>query len=129
MAYRKLHDGDLVRVVDIKNRYHGYDAIVIDAQQNYARVQIAVGLMSAALLESSCIDVLNRNLLVRHSTYAFIKDGRVDHEAKRIHDEIMMETSKEDKAVDNAYDGYYDDWSFEDLIYRIRELEYQVNDL
>lgn len=125
MAYRKLIHGDLVRIVDITNGYHGCDAVVIDAQENYARVQINVG--RGDQLESRCIDVPNRNLLVRHSEYYCIVDGRIDHEAKNRHNQKLRSNWNENN-VDSDDECKYDDWDRKDLIERIKELEIELDE-
>ena len=124
MAYRKLRDGDLVRIVDITNGYHGCDAVVIDAQENYARVQINVGRTDR--LESRCIDVPNRNLLVRNGEYYFIVDGRIDHDAKLQHDQ-KLKSHWNDRNVDTEPECPYAHWDRDELIEKIKELEEELD--
>lgn len=121
MAYRKLYHGDLVRIVDITNGYHGCDAVVIDAQEHFARVQINVGRTDR--LESRCIDVPNRNLLVRHSEYHFIVDGRIDHDAKHKYEQIRHTEYNKRNMVDSEPECPYAYLDRDELIEKIKELE------
>lgn len=116
MAYRKLKAGDLVRIVDVTNGLHGCDVVVIDAQEHYSRVQFYGD-------GTRCYDIPNRNLLVRHSEYYFINDGRIDHKAKRIHDEQLQHKYVERNDVDEDTECEYADWTHEDLVERIKDLE------
>lgn len=85
MAYRKLEDGDLVRIVT--GEWKGYNAVVIDVDagvvdgprnkvRNIARVQIGEN------GKTVCTYVFHDKLLIRHEpwTHRAIVDGRVDHD-------------------------------------------------
>lgn len=121
MAYRKLFVGDLVRVVDINHGLHNMDVVVIDAQEKYARVQYSEN-------GTRCFDIPNRNLLVRHSAYHHIVDGRIDHDAKRQHDEKLRSEWNDRNVVDTEDECPYDDWDREDLIERINQLEKELDE-
>lgn len=120
MAYRKLFVGDLVRVSDSNHSLHGMDVVVIDAQENYARVQYSNN-------GSQCFNIPNMNLMVRHG--GFIVDGRIDHEAKRQHDEKLRYEWSIRNEVDTEDECPYDDWDREDLIERIKKLESQLDEI
>lgn len=122
MAYRKLFVGDLVRVVDITSRLHGRDVVVIDPHETYARVQYSNE-------GTRCYDIPNRNLLVRDSAYYHIVDGRIDHEAKRKHDEKLRSEWNDRNVVDTEDECPYDGWDREDLIDRIKQLEQQIEEI
>lgn len=126
MAYRKLYVGDLVRIVDIKSGFHGANAVVIRADEIYSRVQINVGRTDR--LESRCIDVPNENLLVRHSDYYFINDGRVDHDSKAQYENKRKEEFY-NRNVDEERECAYDGWDREDLIERLIELERELDEI
>ena len=73
MAYRKLVEGDLVRITN-GGEYHGRDAIVIDAEKQMARVQVRIG--RGGEMSAECLWVRNDNLLVREDNQ--VTDGRID---------------------------------------------------
>lgn len=117
MAYRQLYVGDLVRIVDINHPMHGFDVVVIDAHEHYARVQFNQG-------NTQCYNIPNKNLLVRDSPYYFIVDGRIDHAARALHQESLRR-----EVVDSVVDDdecEYDGWDRDDLIERIKELEREI---
>lgn len=120
MAYRKLLDGDLVRVVDINSSLHGLDVVVIDANKDYARVQFNDD-------GTRCFDIPNRNLLVRDSAYHFIVDGRIDHEAIRKHDDEIRSKYLQRNMVDDEEECEYDSFSRLDLIEKLKELQGTVD--
>lgn len=76
MAYRKLKDGDLVRVVDGSD-VHGYNGVVIDAGERSSYVQVNISRHKDAPV-SKCKTILNNWLMIRNSPSEFIVDGRVD---------------------------------------------------
>lgn len=122
MAYRKLRDGDLVRIVDINNGLHGLDVVVIDAQETFARVQLHGG------EATRCYDIPNKNLLVRNSEYYFIVDGRIDHEAKYQHDENLRSSWNKRNVVDSEPECPYHYWDREELIEKLKELEKELDE-
>lgn len=116
MAYRKLRDTDLVRIIGGE---YGYNGVVLDAGELVSYVQVQFG------DSCECMVIPNKRLLIRHG--GFIKDGQVDHEAKRLYDEQRAASFKSrnvgDVAFDNEEECEYDGWDREDLIERIKELE------
>lgn len=122
MAYRKLFVGDLVRAVDINHSLHGLNVVVIDAQDKYARVQFHKN-------DTECHNIPNGKLLIRHG--GFIVDGRIDHEAKRQHDEKLRHEwvirNDDEDDVDDEDECPYDDWDREDLIEKIKKLEKELD--
>lgn len=130
MAYRKLKFGDHVRIVDINSAYHGRDAIVIDEiNEHWNRVQLNASRIAveSVFAESECIDVPNKNLLVRDSEYYFIKDGVLDHQAKSLASFTRSEQVK--SFVDSEEECEYDHWDREDLIQEIKELKERLDEV
>lgn len=88
MAYRKLVVGDLVRVVD-RGPNHGRDAVVVEASQsNVVKIQMVFGRTSKRIKEKSWVN--QKHLLIRHSEYEFIFDGKLDEEARKSYHELKQ---------------------------------------
>lgn len=101
---------------------HGFNVVVIDAREHYARVQFNNG-------STQCYDIPNRNLLVRHSEYYFINDGRIDHDAARKHHDKIRSSYNDRNVVDTEDECRYDDWDREDMIDKIKELENKIESM
>lgn len=116
MAYRKLHDLDLVRVVN-GGDHHGRDAVVLDAGELSSYIQIQGS--------NICFVINNTKLLVLDNPNQFIIDGRIDHEAKRkwIDDQQSRNYNFD---VDDEEECEYDYWDRSDLIDRIKQLEREL---
>lgn len=130
MAYRKLKFGDHVRIVDKDSAYHGRDAIVInEINEHWNRVQLNQGRSAVEFVstETECIDIPNKNLLVRDSEYHFIKDGVLDHQAKSLASFTRSEQVK--SFVDHEDVCEYDHWDREDLIREIKELKERLDEV
>ena len=87
MAYRKLKDGDLVRIT-YKGKYHGRDGVVIAANEGFSRVQVNTG--RAGTPKSECVNIPNKYILVRNDVNNFIVDGRVDIAAQDKYNEQVQ---------------------------------------
>lgn len=83
MAHRELKDLDRVRIVD-KGEFHGYNAVVIDADGISAKVQTHNG------ENAVCKWYLASDLIIRHSECEYIFDGQYDADA---HERFKAEMS------------------------------------
>lgn len=113
MAYRKLVDGDLVRITD-KN-HSGRNAIVIESGETMSRVQIHSWSHLHTPEPSVCVIIDNDKLMVRHEPNGYIIDGRIDHDKKSAFDKIardqdlyLSEEPEEDEFDDVDRDGLID---------------------
>jgi hypothetical protein len=119
MAYRKLVDGDLVRIIG--GEWHGFDAVVIDAGESSSRVQ--VGGADWGQQRAVCFHVRNNHLLIRDEPNGFIVDGRVDTKAQdEYHERLRLITPPYNDDEEDEY-SQYEDWTNTDLIDKIISLE------
>lgn len=125
MAYRKLYDGDLVRIVGKGQVYSGKNAIVINAGEFSTRVQLHTWEhLGNACSEVICETVVNKNLLIRNEPHGYIIDGRIDHEKKSAFEVRRVVTYHDDYEEEDECE--FDDYDRDDLIDMIVKLRNDV---
>lgn len=124
MAYRKLVDGDLVRITGKYVDFSGRNAIVIDAGEMLTRVQVQNW---AHLNETStiCLTINNDHLKIRHEPHGYIVDGRIDHEKKSAFEARTVVTHEDFEYFDDD-DCEFDGYDRDDFIARIKQLEREL---
>jgi hypothetical protein len=122
MAYRKLRDGDLVRITGKYVDFSGCNAIVIDAGEMLTRVQVQ-NRTNVNETPTICLTINNDHLKIRHEPHGYIVDGRIDHAKKSALEARRVEYNRDDFEEDECE---FDDCDRDDLIDMIIKLRNDV---
>jgi hypothetical protein len=118
MAYRKLYDGDLVRITGSQVSFTGRNAIVIDAGVTMSRVQVQ-GWTHFNEEPTNCLTLNNKHLIIRHEPHGYIVDGRIDPAKKSALEARRVAYHKDElEEEDEFYD--YDRDDLIDMIVKLR---------